>query len=550
MSADHDRIAPGDEELAAASAALDWEGPAPVDPSPETSRFVDDAMRLRRTARIAAVAPMPDLVAGTLRRLDEPDVRPRRWRPSTVAAVAAAFVIGVVAAGLFSLNRDLESPTVVAAEIGTRARHAAVAVSRIDAHVTVVERGAHPDVPVRRYEGDLQYRAPERMRLSLRESTALPSGWPANDLEIVVDENRAWRSRRLACPVDGLPDCLGPRAVDGIDHRSPFSAGWAAPLDLVVPLGALDAAVDVFDDGDVLVATTSVARGRELIATTIDNGAFRQVHADDELEVRVDAATLELRGFRVRAAATEARRLWAATWGYDDAAGDELIRLDIAAAEPVPFDVRAPTATFGSGGFVDGPTSVETLLPVPPEGFEAHRSGESTAVGAAPVEIASWADGRSWLSIRATTAGTRIPPASEVRSVDGRPVISDEIAHEVIVLTETRRVTVAGSLPFEELLSIAAGLPLDRVTAAPVADAAATTTVIDGVPVLIELRPGRELPPATKGDIISVAVRGTRARHSPTLGTLSWVERGTVVTVSADADLDTLLAAAEEVRIP
>ena len=77
----------------------------------------------------------------------------------------------------------------------------ATASRRAPAKVLVTERGWHPQVPVRTYSGTLEYVAPESLEVSLADTTEYPSkAWHRNDVTIVVDRDREWRSGPAACP--------------------------------------------------------------------------------------------------------------------------------------------------------------------------------------------------------------------------------------------------------------------------------------------------------------------------------------------------------------
>lgn len=539
--------APDERELLAMSAALDGEGPAPRAPSTAATAFAADARRLRRLARIGEAPPMPDLTAAVLQQLDEQRT-PSRWR--RLAPVAAAFVLGVAVAAAFLLDRHLETQPIAAATLEADARAALPSFPALDARVTVVEHGVHPDVPERRYAGTLQFRAAEFLTLSLTETTDLPPGWPTNDVTVVVDDDRAWRSRRLGCPIESMPECLAEPHLDGIDRRAPFSSGWAAPVELIVPVDSLRGASIVRTDDTTITATTTVAAAGSLVSTTVDNGGFRLVHADDEIEIRLDADTFVLQRFTIRASGSPARVQWATTWGYDDQPGSPIVTLELAPADAVPLDVVVPNIALNDGGFVDQPiplvADVEAAIPA---GFAAHRSGVLTTAGADVVEVATWASGRAHLRVRRSSIGAHARMSGEVQPAPNGTVVVDATRHEVTILTEDARYVVDGTLTLDELVTIAGSLPVDAVAPAnrfPGRD----FVEVDGLRLSVDLRPGVWLPPADRGDIVGVALRGTAGRFSPSVGELSWLENGTIVVVSGSTDIDVLLAAADLVTVP
>ena len=544
-----DRIDPADEAAAGASAFLDGEGPAPVAPSPEVERFRDDALRLRALVSARPAPVPPDLTGAIVGRL--PPGRPptRRWQ--TLAAVAASFVIGLAVSAAFLLDDDFSTEPLAASDFEADIRGSSIAVSSLDAAVTVQEYGAHPDVASRSYEGRLHYRSPEQLSLTLTETTPLPAGWLPNDVTVIVDDDVAWRTRRLACPVDSMPACLSAPAVTGIEGRAPFSAGWAAPLDLVVPVDATRRASIARTDESVVTAVTTVGRAASLISATIDNGAFRQVHADDTIEIRVDAEALTLRGLTIRASGSPARTVWATTWGYTDEPGTEILRLEIDEDDEVGSLPPLPdTVHFSDGGFVDGPVSIDGLAAAMPAGFTHHRSGVLRVPGGPDTEISGWADGRAWITVRVGADAPAASAAATLRTFERGVVVVDDALHEAVIHTGDHRIVVGGTLPLDDLVALASRLPYTGLAPSATSDDTHPPIRVGDATVRVEVRTGSLLPPADRGDIVGVALRGTTGRFSPTLGELTWVERNSIVVLSGTDDLDELLAAAAQVTVP
>ncbi|MEZ5167247.1 MAG: hypothetical protein R2695_12460 [Acidimicrobiales bacterium] len=218
-----------------------------------------------------------------------------------------------------------------ASELEERLHVAPQAIERLDAEVSIVERGAHPDRPERNYTGSLSFRSPEKLHYRVDEVSTPPPGWPRNDIEVAVDESVAWRAVPKGCPIGEMPTCLRQADVEGLVGRPPFGEGWAAPLDLIVPVETLDGVgASARTVGDRIIVTTTVARSSRLLELITQQGAFRQFHADDPVEIGLDAATLTLRSVSVRVGTTPARRQWASTWGYDDRPDDVIfdVRVD------------------------------------------------------------------------------------------------------------------------------------------------------------------------------------------------------------------------------
>ncbi len=555
-----------EDRLRALSAALDGEAERPADLDPAEKRFAAAALRLREAVRLEPAEVPPDVVPAVLAELGRRRTPARRFRGAV--AVAASLVAGALVAVAFLAGRGPGGDDVAAADVVADVLAAQARVERFDAELRVVERGAHPDVAVRTYEGTLRYEAPERLRLTLRDTTSYPSpAWPPNDVELVVDDDTAWRRGGNRCPVTDQPACLRPPSLRAITGRAPFAPGWAAPLDLVVPTGGL-ASADIGEQGDALTVTTTVGAAPDLIDGLVGLGSFRLLHADDRLVVTVDAVTSTLRSVEVRAAATEARRRWATTWGYDDAAGQELLVVTVTPLEPgeATLDLAAaPPGSAVDGGFIDGP---DPVAPVPadlPAGFEPHRHGTTPAAG---TSTDTWSNGRAWVAVRRGTGPAPLPPLGrEVAVGDGVGTATVD-GRRIVLVDGTGWVEVAGSVAVGELMAVAEGLgvdgrPVDQQARALPASAlrppgehvatvddegAVTVALVDesGRLAVVEQRRADVAPPPDKGDVVGVALRGTVGRYSPALGALTWSEAGWTIRVHADgATAGDLVALAE-----
>jgi hypothetical protein len=571
-----DRVEPADSELAAVSAALDGEGPDPEMPSASAQRFQTGALALRRSLRVSSAESVPDFAPDVLGVLvGRTEAGGGRWR--TIGAVAAAFVIGIATSAVFLLGRDLEPDGIAGADIAADLVAAQAELVRLDAEVSVVERGFHPSVPVRTYTGTLRYRSPEQLALLITDTTDYPtSGWLPNDVALVIDEDIAWRSGRAGCPVDSLPGCLGAVNFDSMIGRAPFSAGLAAPLDLVLPAGGLvDGEVPAERIDGHLRLTTTVAQVRPVIDAILGAGAFRQVHATDIVELDLDTSTLVLRRLTIRASATPSRDLWATTWGYDDVAAAAIFELEITSSDAGNEDLPAsPGPATLDAGYRETSTS-DVLNPGSvPEGFVPYRSGVTDQPGGGVMEIATWTNGRAWFAVRSTALGDRAPnPTAELVPLGDGVAYLDRSSGTVELYTGDRHLVLTGSLSSEELLLIATSLPVDTelvdaddehaipenafttdmIVSSSITGEVVTivTTTLDGTAVTIRQQPGDLLEPPPKTDVVEVAVRSELGRYSATLGSLTWVEAGWIVELTARAaDLDQLLAVAETLHRP
>jgi hypothetical protein len=593
-----------DAELAAVSAALDDEGPWPDALSRDGAAFRADVLRLRGALRIEVAEAPPDVLAAVRSRLttehparelrasddterqegpgaDVVAARRRGRRGAWVWSAAAAFAAGVLVAALVLGGRSPGRVDVAGADVVDDVVRAQRAVERLVADVTIVEHGVGPDLPVRRSTGTLVYEAPERLWLELHDASGAPRGWPANDVDVVVDDDIAWRRGLLACPVDLQPGCLVGPVTHAITGRAPFSVGAPAPLDLVVPVGGLvprSGDVDATVVGDTVVVRTDVAHLRGLVGGLLGTGAFRAVHPTDPVRLVLAADRLTVRSLAITASADAARQRWALSEGYADGPDDVLVEVQLTERDdPVPAFPAPPTGDAVDGGFVDDPAAAAVDMPVPtwlPAGFTAHRAGTQGGVG-----VRSWSDGRAWISVRATRTWEGGRLFGDVDALVRAVAVGDGVGYvdaggdHVAVHANGLDVEVAGSASTADLLAVAASLPVDGVAmptswtqAATVdrlpagalrppgeliarVDGGTVTVAIpgpgDAAAVLVQ-EPGTRLDPPADPDVAAVTVRGATGRYAPSRGTLSWVEDGWRRELrSVGLDLAGLLAVAE-----
>lgn len=596
---------PGDRLLVEVSAALDGEGTMPEPLDAEAARFAADARRVRAALRVEEAAVPPDVTAAVLARIGAseqsgPTRRRRRdGRPAllrrTPVAAAAAFVLAALVAAVAVRPGGLVGPEVALADIGDQVLADQVDVRALDADLHLVERGAHPEVPERHYRGTLRYRAPEQLSLRLDERGTRPDGWPANDLELAIHDGTAWSRGLQDCPVAEQPGCLGTAQVRVIDGLAPFSSDWVAPLDLVVPAAAFLPAPAIPDGttGQTRsagpVVESSVARLQRVVDALRSAGAVRSVHPTDAVRLELDPDSSTIRRLTIRAGDTRARALWAASNGYQDEPGTAVLDLRVTPRDrPGATEASPPPATAASdlidAHFLDAdePTDPVTGRATQPEwlppGFAPHRAG--VLAGAGPrTTVRSWSNGRAWIRVDATTGwepdrlfGGLGPLVRPVAAGDGVAHV-DPQGLAVALRTREVDVVVTGSVPTDVLVSVAGSLP---VAGEPVPTAWPQGEVLDVLPdgalappgpllarhvdgellvavpgpgstgVVLAQRPGLDLGPASKADLIEVAVRGTTGRWAPRLGTLTWVEGGWVRELRGDAlDVAHLLAIAD-----
>lgn len=565
------------DRLRQISEALDGEGTLPDDLDAEEASFLGAAQRIRSRLRVEGAEAPPDVTDAVLDRVR----RTVRRRQPTALVAAAVFVVAALSAALAVRLAAPEGPAPALADVGQRIVGAQDAVATLDASLSLVERGAHPDVPERRYRGTLRYRAPERLWLHLEDRTQLPPGWPTNDVDVVVVDGTAWSTGHRGCPVDLQPACLDGGTTRTVEGLAPFAPDWLAPLELIVPADGflVAAATTAREAGGELVVETTVARVHRVVEGIGAAGALRSVHPSDAVRLALDPRTLTLRRMSVSASDGPGRATWAAGAGYRDRPGDVLLDLviDAGALPAVPFPA-APARSNVDAGFRD---RSEVEGPVPgwlPTGFTEHRRGVQRD-GGPSTTVRSWSNGRAWVRLDATEGWRAnalfgsLGPLVRAVPVGGGTGYTD--AGGVVLALHGADVDVAltGSVPLDVLVAIGASLPVagqelppewpqSRILAGvpdgALAPRGPLTARYDGADLLVAVpgpgdtgavltqRLGRLLDPPPKGDVVEVEVRGIAGRYAPRLGTLSWAEDGWVRELRSSAlDVDQLRAIAD-----
>ena len=568
---------------------------------PDCTEFVAASTAVRRQLRITPVATVPDLTASVTGRLEER--RRRTWSASLVTAAAAFLVGAVVAAAVLGVGGQGEPAA--ATPLTERLLAAQRQIETLSATVTVTERGWHPDVGRRDFEGTLRYRAPDSFALHLRDRTSYPDDdWVRGDIDVVIDDDRAWTRGVRSCPTQALPTCTPtePRTAV-VTGRAPFDAATPVPLDLAVPATSFRSTTPppIVEEATVagrpaIATEVTVAQLDPLLGAFTVTGNLRRVHPADPVRLWLDDRTLVPLRVEVRASADAGRTGWAASRGYDDHPGDPVLTIefrDIAIDEPLrptAFPVAPSTATAPTdGGFEDeAPTD---FVPVPdpiPAGLERHRSGTTTTASGDIIGVRTWSDGLRWVKVRAV-AGSQ---AEDLFGTSGRGLVpmavdgggtayADPAANVVAVHGERISVALTGNIPLEELAGIASDLPVEggRVpdswdaAVASLAEARAAVPGLElprslagfGSPALhieggfvtarysgpgirsvaLTQGPGTRLPPPLDNDARTVEVDGHPARWSPSRGELEWIDGDRVISLrSSTVAVGELLAIA------
>jgi len=523
-----------DEAQARVSAAFDL-GPDPgaaVDEHVRTcascQEFERQTRRVRQYLRYSVVETVPDVTPAVRASV----VHRRPARRAVLAPVAAAIVGAMFGAAVIGLGPDRD-PTTAAADLSSDVLAAQRDVHSLIAQVEVVERGWHDAVSVRTYAGDLAYRAPESLALTLDDQTAYPSiSWVPNDVAVVVADDESWNSGPAGCPRELLPSCTpaAPR-TRAVEAREPFPDAATAPLDLIVPVGSFAGSADtpVLATGErsgrpgQLVEVTA-AQADPMLAVLRQAGNWRAVHPADRVRLWLDDETLVPLEVAVYPSSDADRAEWAARLGYDDDPAVPILglRLTDVVLDTSPTDDAFPAAPAGavvqSQGFRDAPPE-ETGIGRPDglaSGFRDHRAGFVETATGPPVAVRSWSDGRAWVTVRMTREwlGGRLfgglgDPVREITLVGGGTAYVGGGGTRVAIHgtdgTGPVDTVVNGTLTETELVDIAAGLGIDGQSVPSDWPEAAAATVADAEAAL----PGLLLPASLEGyDAPGVRVEG------------------------------------------
>jgi hypothetical protein len=611
-----------------------------------------------RTAAGPADPAVPE-TAGEPATGDTPRPSPRVPRARRLAAggrlavAAAVAAVAGMAAGVTFVGVGVEPRSPAGADVPERIVAAQHDIDALDSRFTIsevdVDQPAQPASPAgqgaRTFDGRLAYRAPESLALSVQETT--PGVAPADRAGgglVVADDSWRQETARRCSPAAGLVRCPDEPDtwVRSVSGREPFSAATPVPLELVSPVDSFTLAATPVALGGrtiaghpavgVTVTAAQVAPLLDGLSAAVD---LRPVHPADPVELWLDDEHLVPLALVVRAADDPSRAAWATTVGAGEHAGDVVLTLTTTDAtingptddetfeaptsdDPATTRVGPPTAdapvtdaasTSTDAGFRTGQESDPAVAAVPipdglPAGLHPHRTGTVATSGGPAVGVRSWSDGRAWLTVRATTAWVGGRLFGDL-GVDVRPVglggagtgYASSDGRHVGLHTRGLDVVVSGSLPAEQLQSVAADLdvvglavPDDWVEAATatVDEAAATVpgllTVPDpsgfGAPAVridsadgdpgadddaggvaqVYAGPGRRavtltqrlapaLPPPSTGDETGLEVRNAAGRYSQQSGELEWVEDGIAVSLrSTTLGLGELLAIAGDLE--
>lgn len=455
------------EEL---SARLDGEGSAADAGSldehlaecPACRRHARDLEAVRRALRVQPAEAVPDLAPTIMRRLQRTrEVSPwrTRIRSATVGAAAAAALLLGTSLPWGEGPRDVAAAT----EITDGVRSAARALHAYDAELTITERGWHPLVDARHMTAHVQFEAPERFRLEVRDHTEYPDGeWPSNDTTVIANGHRWWIDETTSCPTAALPECgVVVRERRGIARRQPFDGTTALPTDIVVPLET------IASSGGFEVSSRQTLLGRSAHRIVLDysralplvtaiqaGGSWRTFSANDRVDVWIDEETWFPLRFTVsrpgRAPLLDVR---ATSFSVPDGFA--------------PGTFSAPRrGTFKPGGWDEKPITAlpDELAPGYTAGLVPYRAG-TTADGKA---MLSYTRGMTWLKVSSGPARRGdlgyLLTAEEIATGSGwmyyQPA-DGALKRRVEMFAEGVHVQVESNLSREELLRVAESLDVE-----------------------------------------------------------------------------------------
>ncbi len=527
-------------------------------------QFLADIERLRRAVRIESAETLPDLAPRILARL------PRR-RPAGWLAPAAGALVGLVIGLLVTGGWTGPTPT-LAATVPESVMAGQSGVTELFGSFQVIER-IRPGV-TRTYDGELAFRSPESVSLTLTQSSGSP-GWLENSTMLIVEEDEALAAGPFPCP--SFDGCEGADPFRRLTvGRDPFSVVTPAPLDLVVPVDVFRNSLNppalparVIAGREAIGVQLIASQTRPLLDALFGLGNWREIHDTDLVHLWLDSEYLVPLGLAVMAVHSDDRAVWAARRGFIDPSSSpylELTYTEVAFEGGPAIEVKVEAGdTVVDAGYRPDSIGAPPISP----GMPIVAAGRLE--GAVPSDVWAWSDGRAWIrldrasdwqgpglfgNLEGVVTPIALPGGTGYRAADGSAIYIHAADQDLVI---------SGSVGYEELLALAdsllvAGQPVpadwpestagvsegvDLVVTSDLAGFTAPITKKVGDTVVIELvgsgsraaritqQPGGFLRPPFDPDARAVAVRGTVGRFSPSLGLLEWAEAGVVISVAS-----------------
>jgi outer membrane lipoprotein-sorting protein len=476
---------------------------------PRCGPFAARAQRLRHGVRLAPAPEVPDLVPVIMVRVREVRLgrssggeappRPARLRRARMArAIAAALVLGLVAG--FAVTRSGLLPVrgperALASSVPGALVRAATDLRGYRATFDMTERGWSPRVRTRTFVAAIAYRAPERLRITVTDTTRYPAGLAVrNDLFLVTD-GRTWHTQ-------GPEPCVSPqRGVcrDGggrtVVRRPPFDQQSPLPTDLIVPMTVLAA------ERRVPVIGTGTVAGRQAVRIDLPfeqtasllqalefMGSWRPFYPQDRATLWLDRATWFPLRYEIRPALGPERAMWAARAGLPHEPPDRPVFVasvrSLSTVVPQQALFHAPGDPTRSLDAIDEgfmnlpiPSAAGWLRPADVAGLTAVRYGRFVRTAERPYQeaVLAYARGLAWLTVSRVTGWRH----ADLFGVDGfaeavalpgggtgyyEPATgpadgATEDARRVALHTAVGEIVIESNLPRGTLLRVAGSLP-------------------------------------------------------------------------------------------
>jgi outer membrane lipoprotein-sorting protein len=399
---------------------------------PACRAFDSGAWRLRETARFGVAEAVPNLVppimdairaeaAGRRRTMPRLD-RPRASWSRTLAPLAAAVVVGVIAGSLTvggPWRPDDRTTLASAADISAAVSAAASRLQAYQATFAISETDPTGTATRRQLTMSVSFRAPERFRLDVADHTpGAGTRFVADDLQLIVNGASSYQVAPSGCPVG-----ICPEAEQVVRNRLPFSSQTPAPTDLILPVSTLVDAhqMDVIGRGRMMGRAAievrlPFERARPLFPFLDLGGQWRPFFAGDRVDLWLDAHSWFPLRYAVYPAAGPNRDEWQLRFGLpEEPAGVpvfEVRALSIAGRAPPASTFRIPNTRTsidegGRAATIEQIRSTVRFDPVAPDevdGLDLYRAVlPETERNEA---VLTYASGLSWLKIGETRAWT------------------------------------------------------------------------------------------------------------------------------------------------
>jgi outer membrane lipoprotein-sorting protein len=439
---------------------------AHVEACPQCAQQAQALDEVRRALRTQPAGEVPDVTAAVMRRVERQRQRRRVAGPLRVAGVAAA-VAALLLTGSSLIGTRRPRASAQASEVTSGVREAARSLDSYRARFEIVERGWHEAVPLRRFDAEVSFSAPESFRLTIRDNTSYPdpSQWPPNDVDLIVNARRSWIREPQLCPEASLPACwTGTSEERTVVARQPFDGAAGHPSDLIVPLETLSTS-ELFEllgrermlGRSALHVALPHRQAVPLISALQQGGSWREFSPSDRVDVWLDSETWFPLRFDVRRGRSSAGQVLLSARATSFSQPQDF----------PPGTFRAPIASLQrSGGFEqDADVSFDdNRSPEFIAGLRPYRAGKTSG----GERILSFARGLTWLTMSVERSAK--PPRGYPSTAEQVPLAGSGVAYYEPASSASRRrvdlyasrthASLESNLPRAVLLRVASSLDL------------------------------------------------------------------------------------------